>query len=271
MKKLFIALIILLLPSLCSCGRRSPEETTTIRSSENTAQVSGTETTIKETSAETTAIKTMTEKAVTNRYGQTTVRYRQTTVKAKNENTVTNPYGQAIVEIETDKSDPYSYVIKESYDHLNDGHEGYASLQFYSFYDVDSNGTKELLLGAKESYGICIYAIYAIRNGVAVKQDQFFLISDELPSLLFKNGTIRSDHNDEGDLYYCYYQFEKEKLKFQTTLIDYDGQHYRDNTYKGSSLGTPITKQEFERVKKEFEGNGQVVELDWKPLAEYKG
>ncbi|MCL2299140.1 MAG: hypothetical protein FWC27_03210, partial [Firmicutes bacterium] len=30
-----------------------------------------------------------------------------------------------------------------------------------------------------------------------------------------------------------------------------------------------ITKAEFDRLKNEFEGDGQTVELDWKPLAEY--
>jgi hypothetical protein len=32
---------------------------------------------------------------------------------------------------------------------------------------------------------------------------------------------------------------------------------------------TPITQAEFDRVQNEMEGDGQVVELDWKPLAEY--
>jgi len=30
-----------------------------------------------------------------------------------------------------------------------------------------------------------------------------------------------------------------------------------------------ITKAEFDRVQKEMKGNGQMVEFDWKPLAEY--
>jgi len=52
-------------------------------------------------------------------------------------------------------------------------------------------------------------------------------------------------------------------------LIDDYGQCYRFNIYVDEFPGTPITKAEFDRVQKEFEGDGQTVELDWKPLAEY--
>ena len=31
----------------------------------------------------------------------------------------------------------------------------------------------------------------------------------------------------------------------------------------------PITEKEYNRLKKEYEGDGKVVEIDWKPLAEY--
>jgi hypothetical protein len=30
-----------------------------------------------------------------------------------------------------------------------------------------------------------------------------------------------------------------------------------------------LSPNEFDRVKQEFEDDGQVVEIDWKPLAEY--
>ena len=143
----------------------------------------------------------------------------------------------------------------------------------YTLYDLDGDGTKELLLGeylylADE---VTLLSVYSIQDGVAVYQKGFFrdlaaeMEFSEPPGtisvpVLYKNGTIRM-----GD--YGYYRLENGVIK-NTIVLEEDGicySHIINNPYPP----TPITKEEFDRIRKEFEGDGQVVELDWKTLAEY--
>jgi len=149
----------------------------------------------------------------------------------------------------------------------------------YDLYDIDGNGTNEFLQGM-DIWGVSYLTnIYTIKDGVAVWQEAFGTTGEggsTLPSTLFKNGTIRVDCVDDGmRFFYYYYRFVDGELKFQTLLIYEQGDEYLQATYSRINVidrpspSTPITKAEFDRLQKEFEGDGQVVELDWKPLAEY--
>jgi len=234
MKKVFLSFLCLVFVVLYACGQAMQEESTAVLS-ERVAQESDTETII--------AGKTI-------------------------EDTVTNRYGQPIVEVKTNEKDPYSHIIKELNDKLNDDDaDVYHLTQFYSLYDIDGNGTKELLI----SEGGNLLAVSTIQNGVAVWQEVFSFPLGEggriLPSLVFRNGTIRTDNNVDGELDYIYYRFEDGELNFKTLLSDRFGSNYRMYVQFGPI--SPITKAEFDRLQKEFEGDGQLVELDWKPLAEY--
>jgi len=157
-------------------------------------------------------------------------------------------------------------------DAINAYHSGnfiYSNADHYALYDIDSNGTQELLLSWQLDGHFYLATVYAIKDGTAVRQEGIFAqdVGSEAPALLFKNGTICLGLNDEGDLFYYYYRFEDSELKFQTMIKDEWRGYYRTNDiYKSTN---PITKEEFDRVKTEMEGNGQVVELDWKPLAEF--
>ena len=64
-----------------------------------------------------------------------------------------------------------------------------------------------------------------------------------------------------------YYRLENGEIK-NKTVIEQNGKYY-DFIINGPYPGTLITKEEFGRVRKEFEGDGELVELDWKTLAEY--
>ena len=142
--------------------------------------------------------------------------------------------------------------------------------QFYTLYDIDGNNTDELLLGVEcVSGGIGLGAVYSIQNNVVVKQEEFVAdIYYSSPSdVLFKNGTIRSESYDAGELNVAYFCFEDGELKFQTLLLDSRGNYYRMHVQFGSLA--PITKEEYDRLRKEYEGDGQLAALDWKPLEEY--
>jgi len=178
------------------------------------------------------------------------------------------------VTIKTDKDDPLSFVVEEYlelYNELLNDENRFMEPHYYFLYDIDGNGTKELLLGEEWEDQIYFYSVHTIQNGVAVHQKEFRDISEYgPPAMLFMNGTIRTVDDDGGRKNYFYYRFEGKELKFQTILLDLSdsGSGYKRMDER---FGEPrsITGAEFRRVQKEFEGDGQVVELDWKPLAEY--
>ena len=189
---------------------------------------------------------------------------------------------------------PYAEVLREHYDLLF-REDIYALSRYYALYDIDGNGAKELLLGAdpeganSRRDGIMLINIYAIQNA-AVRQGQFHADPTEAGEVsLFRNGTIRSIRYYEVGTTFSYFRFEAEELKFQTMLKDEseqlqawlagggdENEYFKSSNgiyfryYPGINKRVPITKEKFDRVRKEFEGDGQVVELDWKPLADYK-
>jgi len=159
-------------------------------------------------------------------------------------------------------------TIKSYYDDTPD----LLKKRYYFLYDLDGNDTKELLLGQAWGEDIYLYAVYAIKNGIAVRQEEYWYDPQRgNPPLLYKNGIIRVEA--DGDTMLQYYRFEDGELKFQIMLIDdyspvFDSGNYKRVDEKGG-FSKIITKAEFDRLQKEFEGDGQVIELDWKPLAEY--
>jgi len=170
----------------------------------------------------------------------------------------------------TGNSDPYADIIKSIIKPYED-HPDQLKQQYYALYDIDGDGTKELLLGSEEYSGIVFQAVHAIQNGVAVWQEALPSLVADFPEQrsILKNGIIRvkSVDSDNGS-FFRYYRFEDEELKLQIILLDsaFGNEYYR-REYGNKDV--PVTKEEFDRMRKEMEGDGQVVNLDWKPLAEY--
>ena len=174
----------------------------------------------------------------------------------------TEPSTPTVV-IKTNKNDPYSYIIKEYYGYMNELE--YVADYHYALYDIDGNGTEELLLGADGE----LLEVYAIQNGVAVQQEQLALGGDYATASLLKNGSIKVYDTFDNIWWLYYYRFENGNLKLRIVLTDYYGSRFEKRTRQDRSDIAPITEEEFKRLQKKYEGNGQVVELDWKPLAEY--
>ena len=176
------------------------------------------------------------------------------------------------IKLAPDENDPYSIIAADIINGLiDDDRLDGLNDTFYALYDIDGNGIEELLMGnGRGVYGKFLYDMYTIQDGIAVKQD-FWADSDEQPSpVILENGTIRSERNDQGELYYYYHRFVDGKLKLQLMLID--NTYYNENEYFYfyDFIGrTPTTKDEFNRMRAEMEGDGQVVKLKWKPLRKY--
>ena len=163
---------------------------------------------------------------------------------------------------------PYSKFFEEAFG----SHSIHMDTQCYTLYDIDGNGTKELLLGAND--GKQLYEIYTIQNGVAVWLEEYRTRSEESLSFsLFDDGLIKMEYQGEFDSGVQYFQFENGELKFKTSLylnfmadLDINRCYFRHDA--GDEIKN-ITKEEFEQMPKEVEGDGQTVELDWRPLAEW--
>ena len=187
-------------------------------------------------------------------------------------------------QIEDDFAQGFQMLAEGAFAHL-DGTLG--ETLYYAFYDMDGDGTEELLLG--KGYGAelpRLIEVYAIQGGIAVQQpfrvsrsaDDAYYLS---PSLL-DNGIIWSfyDNGDGSKLCYWGYRFEDGQLKLQMKLarsMSFDGHDYsyegnayfRGNVEDAAGKDTPIGYEEYERLWKEFAGDGQSIEIDWKPLAAY--
>ena len=163
------------------------------------------------------------------------------------------------------ESKPYAKEINEIIKAHADRPEQTTYVRF-ALHDIDGDGKKELLLGLTD-WGFT--TVYTVQDGVAVMQRALLIdTAENLPPRLFANGTIRRDSNINGRIYYDYFHFENGELKFYSMLLNDNGNLIHSFT-KHIIDGTQITKEEFDRLQKEMEGDGQVVDLDWKPLAEY--
>jgi len=144
---------------------------------------------------------------------------------------------------------------------------------YYAFYDIDGNGTDEMLLGTgRQSDYAGLIGVYATQDGVAVQQPLPLNWCGDCmysyPSLR-KDGTIWSVYDSWGneDSSYSYYRFEDGQLKLkmklilkhQTSLFRY----FRNNTFN------PISWKKFERLRKDYWQEAELAEIDWKPLADY--
>jgi len=235
MKKILIASLCLLFLCLCACGPEPSDEITGSTSSEEKASLEN-----------------------------STVEQAKTSETSELAGIINNKNNESNLYAETIRTIKKNFVSAP--DQLNYLH--------YALYDIDENGTKELLIGESYTGEMRLNSICSIIDGVAVRQEEFRSFGEggyARPSTLFENGTIRVDRVDDTIIfYYYYYRFENGELKHQIMLID--NTFFNENDYfsnKDPMKRTPITKAEFDRVKKEMEGDGQVVELDWKPLAEY--
>lgn len=146
---------------------------------------------------------------------------------------------------------------------------------FYAFYDLDRNGTKELLLGI-EIWGniICPYLVFSIQNGVAAEQTAYLWFEGGGPApIVFKTGTIRVEFSDDVGSRFCYYKMNEGELVSWIDLIvdssvyDWDSKTYRDEYFlldPDADKRISITKKEFERLQKELQGDGAAAKIDWK-------
>ena len=185
----------------------------------------------------------------------------------------TTAIGLSKVEIPTDENDPYSFLVRDFYENSFSSsissNNNYLEHIYFALQDIDGDGTEEMLWGQDCPDGEkTISNLYTIQDGTAVEQWEllrWLTEASEPQRILFKNGTIRIEGQSEIGTQLCrYLRFEEGELKLLVILRDEQGSYS-----KGFNERIPITREEYDRLRKEYEGDGQLAALDWKPLEEY--
>jgi len=230
MKKVFIIALVLIV-GLCACGRTTPSEETTTAKEKTTWII-----------AESGKINTTEEKTAW---------------------------------IAADMDTAFSSVIEDVLSRPN----GYDTLDDFVLYDANGEGAKALLVGVK-NYNGYIDEIFTFQNGAAEQVLSVAYDTGDTYILPLKTGVIKT--GSFGVSTNSYYRFDAEgQLKLIVKLDSYGDKRGlfrvnptgedKDYDFYFIPDGTEvrITQEEYERLHEQLEGDGQVVELDWKPLAEY--
>jgi len=193
--------------------------------------------------------------------------------------TITTAIAQTKFEYESKPDDPFSPVIEDAAVERGIIWLDYYNLrEDYVLYDTDGNGTMALLLGWENPYGQ-VKEIYTFQNGVIERKlSANDPGAEETMIKMLKTGYICTEKlNGMGtNGYYC---FEDGQLKLVAGLgvddhgyfrVDPTGEK-RDYFFDFIPDGTEVrvVEEEARRLAEGFWGDGQTVELDWKPLAEY--
>lgn len=203
-------------------------------------------------------------------------------------------------EIKENSADPYSSLIKEMCDNIMEcwnstipeykekGLENYIKRfddLFYFLYDLDKDGTNELLLGTLQRVGIdyeninspekiCISSLYTVKNGKAVKVDNgvwmnYIIIMERI---LYSNGVIVTKWGKEIKPCYSAAAFENGEMNMKCYIL-YDDTGIDGDFLKVTNFDTmktvKIKNDEYYSIYNQYCGNAKVVDIDWKRIDEY--
>ena len=189
------------------------------------------------------------------------------------------------ISIPTSPNDPYSYVISDLLEwYKQAGSRFNSENERYSLYDINDDGTDELILArigvlggstvydyeginAERTYGILIYSVYTISDGKAIKADLLAISGDAYQTILFDNGLIKvvccTPRNPW--IYYNKMVGDNSEAIDYPIFKNYNGECF---SFK-DCVENPITEEEFNRRIAEIEDGAHPVELEWKRLQDY--
>ncbi len=209
-------------------------------------------------------------------------------------------------EIKTDPDDLYSYTIKGIYDkiiydHVKHQDSDFECETYYFIYDIDNNGTEELLIGRPRmvgypahgpyEYEIRIVEIYTIKDGAVVKQDIMYSWSEMCiyERTILDNGLLRYVGGAPDSLSYFYIKIADSKIVLfheldntgnkveygylspeKTSIFESDKtDHDLAKELYDKVEWKDLTLEEFDRLRAEIEGDAKPVEIKWKNIDEY--
>ena len=200
---------------------------------------------------------------------------------------------QLTVDVSITEDDPYESVIKSKIDDLSKGAGSKQLLNnhYYSLYDIDNDGTKELLFGTK----MILWGYEGVlSNQERVEEivlNQLYVTIDQKPQEIvyqptwrwnnyfaeslggrdiLSNGIIRYYGGTPDYISYAFFRYSNGELDFIKALMSYEIAGtwvVVDN--QGSDLREKISKEEFDCIKSEIEDGANVVNINWQPLESY--
>ena len=189
------------------------------------------------------------------------------------------------ISIPTSPNDPYSYDISDLLEwYKQAGSRFNSENERYSLYDINDDGTDELILArigvlggstvydyeginAERTYGILIYSVYTISDGKAIKADLLAISGDAYQTILFDNGLIKVVCCTPRNPWIYYNKMVGDNFE----AIDYPiFKNYNGECFSFKDcVENPITEEEFNRRIAEIEDGAHPVELEWKHLQDY--
>ena len=202
-------------------------------------------------------------------------------------------------EISVDPADPYSAFIKKSceekvkvwqevanedgnttrnfYYHITSQDDFY-----YFLYDLNGDGTDELLLGSWHRLGtdidtanppkkICISSIYTLKNGKIIKIDSGnWWVQDLIQDrILYSNGKIVDTFGYEDLPSYFISKIVDDKLAVDCYVMHTEETVYLKIVDFEKWEDKEISQKEYYSIFNQFCGNAKPVEIDWKRIDEY--
>ena len=202
-------------------------------------------------------------------------------------------------EITVDPADPYSAFIKKSceekakvwqevakedgnttrsfYYHITSQQDFY-----YFLYDINGDGTNELLLGSWHRLGndidasdspmkICISSIYTLKNGKIIKIDSRGWWGKDLiqDRILYSNGKIVETFGYEDRPSYFISRIADDKLAVDCYVMHTEEAVYVEIVDIDKWEDKEISQKEYYSIFNQFCGDAKPVEIDWKRIDEY--
>ena len=203
-------------------------------------------------------------------------------------------------EFKEDPADPYSILLKKRCNDLVSYWQGaneedkqfgfdYYIRDFedlyYFLYDLDKDGSNELLLGTLQRVGIdyedinspeeiCISSLYTVKKGKAVKVDNgvwmnYIIIMERI---LYSNGVIVTKWGKKIKPCYSAAAFENGEMNMKCYIL-YDDTGIDGDFLKVTNFDTmktvKIKNDEYYSIYNQYCGNAKVVDIDWKRIDEY--
>ena len=189
------------------------------------------------------------------------------------------------ISIPTSPNDPYSYVISDLLEwYKQAGSRFNSENERYSLYDINDDGTDELILArigvlggstvydyeginAERTYGILIYSVYTISDGKVIKADLLAISGDAYQTILFDNGLIKVVCCTPRNPWIYYNKMVGDNFE----AIDYPiFKNYNGECFSFKDcVENPITEEEFNHRIAEIEDGAHPIEIEWKRLQDY--
>ena len=199
-------------------------------------------------------------------------------------------------EIETIASDPYSdfikqkcIAVKKDWDSANSkererGFEKFVKAfddMYYFLYDINGDGTNELLLGSWHRLGndidasdstmkICISSIYTLKNGKIIKIDSGnWWVQDLIQDrILYSNGKIVDTFGYKDIPSYFILSLKDDKLTVESYVMHTEKGYSKIVDYEKWE-DKEISQKEYYSIFNQFCGDAKKVDIDWKRIDEY--